>query len=46
MNDPAASSDDTVQRTYLRSELESLWLKTSGGTAYLMFLPGHAVPPL
>jgi hypothetical protein len=46
VNDPAASSDDTVQRTYLRSELESLWLKTSGGTAYLMFLPGHAVPPL
>jgi hypothetical protein len=46
VNDPAAPSDDTVQRTYLRSELESLWLKTSGGTAYLMFPPGHSVPPL
>jgi Peptidase_C39 like family len=46
VNDPAAPSDDTVQRTYLRSELERLWLETSGGTAYLIYPPGHAVPAL
>jgi hypothetical protein len=36
VNDPAAASDDDVQRTYLRSELEPLWLKASGGTVYLI----------
>jgi Peptidase_C39 like family len=46
VNDPAAPSDDTVQRMYLRSELERLWLETSGGTAYLIHPPGHAVPAL
>jgi hypothetical protein len=43
VNDPAAPSNDTVRRTYLRSELESLWLKNSGGTVYLIYPPGHAV---
>jgi Peptidase_C39 like family len=46
VNDPAAPSDDTVQRTYLRSELERLWLETSGGTAYLIYPQGRAVPVL
>jgi len=36
VNDPAAASDDDVQRTYLRSELEPLWLENSGGTVYLI----------
>jgi hypothetical protein len=36
VNDPAAASDEEVQRTYLRSELESLWLGHTGGTVYLI----------
>ena len=36
VNDPAAASDQAVQRTYLRSELEALWLKNSGGTVYII----------
>ncbi len=46
LNDPAAPSNDTVRRTYLRSELEPLWLKNSGGTVYLIYPPGHPVPAL
>ena len=44
VNDPAAAADAEVQRTYLRSELEHLWVKKSGGTAYLIYPTGHAVP--
>ncbi len=36
VNDPAAASDEEVQRTYLRSELEPLWLEHSGGTVYVI----------
>jgi len=36
VNDPAADTDEDVQRTYLRSELEPLWLENSGGTVYLI----------
>ena len=46
VNDPAAASDNTVQRTYNRAELESLWLEHSGGTVYLIYPSGRAVPPL
>jgi hypothetical protein len=46
VNDPAAASDDAVQRTYSRSELESLWLEHSGGTVYLIYPPGRPVPSL
>jgi peptidase C39-like protein len=47
VNDPAAPSDGpSVVRTYLRSELEPLWLKNSGGTVYLIYPPGHATGPL
>ncbi|HVF14022.1 MAG TPA: C39 family peptidase [Acidimicrobiales bacterium] len=46
VNDTAARSDGEVQRTYLRSELEDLWVGKSGGVAYLMYPPGHAVPPI
>jgi hypothetical protein len=44
VNDPAAASDGDVQRVYLRSELEALWLTSSGGTTYVMFVAGHSVP--
>lgn len=46
VNDPAAASDATVRRTYLRSELEPLWLSASAGTAYLIYPVGWAVPAL
>jgi len=36
VNDPAAASDADVQRTYLRSELEAVWLNNSGGTVYII----------
>ncbi|HYP40119.1 MAG TPA: peptidase C39 family protein [Chloroflexia bacterium] len=44
VNDPAAPSNSTVQRTYARAELERLWLQHSGGTVYLIYPPGHSVP--
>lgn len=44
VNDPAASSDATVRRTYLRSELEPLWLSRSGGTVYLIYPNGLQTP--
>jgi hypothetical protein len=47
VNDPAEPlGNDNVQRTYDRTQLESLWLEHSGGTVYLMYPPGHAVPDL
>jgi hypothetical protein len=46
VNDPAAASNETVRRTYNRAELESLWLEHSGGTVYLVYPTGHAVPQL
>ncbi len=36
VNDPGAESDEEVQRTYLRSQLEPLWLENTGGTVYLI----------
>jgi hypothetical protein len=46
VNDPAADSNEGVRRTYLRSELEPLWLQNSGGTVYLIYPVGVAVPGL
>jgi Peptidase_C39 like family len=46
VNDPAAPSDAAVQRTYLRSEFEPLWLQASGGTVYLIYPPSASVPAL
>jgi Peptidase_C39 like family len=46
VNDPAAPSDIAVQRTYLRSEFEPLWLQASGGTVYLIYPQGKVVPAL
>lgn len=36
VNDPAAASDEEVRRTYLRSQLEAVWLENSGGLVYLI----------
>jgi len=44
VNDPAAATDADVQRTYPRAELERLWVTDSGGTAYLIYPAGSAVP--
>ena len=44
VNDPAAATDADVQRTYLRSELETLWLQHSGGTVYAIYPAGWAIP--
>ena len=44
VNDPAASANGSVQRTYARAQLERLWLEHAGGTVYLLYPPGHAVP--
>ena len=46
INDPASPSNETVRRTYLRSEFEPLWLQSSGGTVYLIYPPGTSVPAL
>lgn len=46
VNDPAGPSNTSVRRTYYRSELEPLWLKHSGGTAYLIYPQGWTVPAL
>lgn len=40
MNEPASPSNETVRRTYDRSELERCWLSASGGAAYLIFPAG------
>jgi hypothetical protein len=46
VNDPAASGNGLVQRTYRRAQLERLWLERGGGTVYLIYPPGWSVPPL
>lgn len=43
-NDPAAPSDASVRIVYDRATLEQLWLTHSGGTVYLIYPKGHAVP--
>ena len=46
VNDPASPDDPSVQKTYLRSEFEPLWLEASGGTVYLIYPQGAMVPTL
>ena len=46
VNDPASPDDDSVQKMYLRSEFEPLWLQASGGTVYLIYPEGTTVPEL
>ena len=46
VNDPAASTNEDVRRTYDRAELETVWLTASGGTVYLIYPQVYAVPTL
>jgi deazaflavin-dependent oxidoreductase (nitroreductase family) len=46
VNDPAAAADSGVQRTYIRSEFETVWLKSSGGIVYVIYPANAAVPGL
>src|SRR5689334_23871761 len=46
VNDPASPTNETVRRTYLRSEFEPLWLQSSGGTVYLIYPANTSVPDL
>lgn len=46
VNDPASPANETVRRTYLRSEFEPLWLKASGGTVYLIYPEDRPVPSI
>jgi hypothetical protein len=44
VNDPAASTDATVRRTYPRAVFERAWLAGSEGTAYVIYPRGWRVP--
>ncbi|TCJ30303.1 C39 family peptidase [Nocardioides jejuensis] len=44
VNDPAASSDAAVKRTYDRGQFEAAWLRKSHGVAYVMRDAQHAFP--
>jgi Peptidase_C39 like family len=44
VNDPAASTDATVQRTYQRAQFEHDWLNASTGTTYIIHTVGHPAP--
>ena len=46
VNDSAAPGDESVQRSYLRTEFEPLWLRASGGAVYLIYPPGTTVPAI
>lgn len=46
VNDPAAATDDEVQRTYDRTEFETIWLEHSAGTVYLIYPPTVKAPQL
>ncbi|MEU7855481.1 C39 family peptidase [Nonomuraea sp. NPDC049141] len=45
-NDPASASNDAVRRVYPRADFENVWLRSSssGGIAYVIHPPGHALP--
>jgi hypothetical protein len=47
VNDPASPSDAEVRRVYPRADFENVWQRSSssGGVAYIMYPPGHALPP-
>ena len=46
VNDPASPTNESVRRTYLRSEFEPLWLQSSGGTVYLIYPSTAQVPSI
>jgi Peptidase_C39 like family len=45
VNDPASLSDATVRHVYNRAEFERVWLRGSGGTAYIIHPPDVPLPP-
>jgi hypothetical protein len=45
VNDPASRSDTTVRRVYDRTQFERVWLRGSGGTAYIIHPSSVALPP-
>jgi hypothetical protein len=44
VNDPAASRDSTVRRTYDRGQFERAWLRRSAGAAYVVHDAAHPLP--
>ncbi|MGH2480695.1 MAG: C39 family peptidase, partial [Ktedonobacteraceae bacterium] len=44
VNDPAFSTDATVETTYNRADLQNVWLSGSNGTAYVNYPEGWSVP--
>lgn len=44
VNDPAASSDAGVRRTYDRGQFENAWLPRSGGLVYVVRDDAHPLP--
>jgi Peptidase_C39 like family len=47
VNDPASPSDAAVRHVYPRAAFENVWLRSSssGGIVYVMYPPGHRLPP-
>jgi hypothetical protein len=45
LNDPFSDADADVRKPVGRPEFESAWLKTSGGTVYVIRPHGKALPP-
>lgn len=48
VNDPASHripSDDEVRTVYRRDQIEALWLRSSGGVAYVLHPPEVPLPP-
>ena len=43
-NDPAAATDDQVQITYNRADLQNVWLSGSNGTVYVIYPNGWTIP--
>ncbi|MGP3910116.1 C39 family peptidase [Nonomuraea sp. 10N515B] len=45
-NDPASPDNDAVRHVYPRADFENVWLRSSssGGIAYVIHPPGHALP--
>ena len=46
VNDPAFSTDATVETTYNRADLQNVWLSASNGTAYVIYPEGWSVPTM
>jgi nucleoid-associated protein YgaU len=45
VDDPASTSDATVQHVYDRAEFERAWLPATGGIVYVMRSPSTPLPP-